>query len=592
MERRPIKPPRWRLSMRRWLPLVLALIGAGIAVAVGLTLTKRTEQGLRERAETIALADTLAVAETGAAARAVAQAGRRDVHDDLVAAAARRSLDLFLYDRRGELLGGSGFRTAVAEAATRETPRAVARARQGSRYVRTFEGGRTTLTALPVRGANAAVLVSYAVDTRFVDPMDVLRDQIVVGGLVGAALGALIGFLVAALIATRLRRIAAAAKAIEEGDFRASLMPKFGDEVGALAVAIDRMRERLHDSIGNLEFERARLRRLLERLDQGVVTVDRELKVEVANAAAARLLGVETLVEGDPLPDPWPSLPFRRFVADLFEAGSSVSIFRVAVDADRSYTISAMPASESFRTAVVVITDVSQLERTERIEREFVANAAHELRTPVTAMVAAIEVLQAGAKELPAERDRFLAILERQSSRLARLGESLLVLARAQTSQESPELAPVELCSVLKETAAELPVHEGVEVEVDCDDALAVLADRALVEQIVSNLASNAAQHTVHGRITILARPLSESSVVLEVGDTGPGISGDERERIFDRFYRGDSRDSSGFGLGLSIVRQIARVLGGAVEIVPPTTERGTTVRVTLRRAEAGATTR
>jgi len=218
------------------------------------------------------------------------------------------------------------------------------------------------------------------------------------------------------------------------------------------------------------------------------------------------------------------------------------------------------------------------------VEREFVANAAHELRTPVAAITAAIEVLQSGAKELPAERDRFLAILERQSARLARLGRALLVLARAQSNEAQPRLEPLELYPLLEDVADGLRLHEGVDVEVDCPRGLTVLAERDLVEQVLSNLAANASKHTENGRITVTARPDASDRIAIEGSDTGDGIPLDERDRIFDRFYRSGSRDSDGFGLGLAIVRQAVRVLGGTVEIGDGPAG-GTTVRVTLPQA-------
>ena len=121
-------------------------------------------------------------------------------------------------------------------------------------------------------------------------------------------------------------------------------------------------------------------------------------------------------------------------------------------------------------------------------------------------------------------------------------------------------------------------------MERDCEGGLIVLARPELGEQSASKRASSAAKHKVRGAIVIRAHPVGES-VVLEVDDTGPGIGLDGRERIFDRFYRGGSRDSGGFGLGLAIVRQAARALGGGVEIAPQPNGAGTTVRVTLQRA-------
>ena len=155
------------------------------------------------------------------------------------------------------------------------------------------------------------------------------------------------------------------------------------------------------------------------------------------------------------------------------------------------------------------------------------------------------------------------------------------MLARAQTGEEDVRRAPVELCPLLVEVAAGLATSEEVAVAVDCPDGLVVYADRDLVEQVFSNLASNAAAHTQRGRITITARALDAERVAIELVDTGAGIASESQGRIFDRFYRGETAESSGFGLGLAIVRQAVRVLDGTVEI-ESTAGVGTRISVTL----------
>jgi signal transduction histidine kinase len=329
------------------------------------------------------------------------------------------------------------------------------------------------------------------------------------------------------------------------------------------------------------EHEHDQHERLLERLHQGVVTVDRNGSVHFANPAARRLLGAPELTGGDPLPEPWPDLPLQRFAANLFRPGVRLSRERAEPDDEHAFAVAGIPAGPDGDTAVIVVTDVAIRERQERAEREFVANAAHELRTPLTTIRGAIEVLQDGAKTKPSERDRFLAHIERESLRLGRLTQSLLKLARCQTGEQLLTLAPVPLGPVLGEIAGDIQVEPGVALRLDCPPGLAALADRDLIGQILLNLATNAAQHTTSGSIELAARALNESTVALEVRDTGCGIPDDERERIFDRFYRGGVRDGRGFGLGLAIVRQAVRMLGGTVEI-DSTPGEGTIARVTL----------
>jgi signal transduction histidine kinase len=233
--------------------------------------------------------------------------------------------------------------------------------------------------------------------------------------------------------------------------------------------------------------------------------------------------------------------------------------------------------------AVSVFHDVTARERREAAEREFISNAAHELRTPLAAIAGAIEVLQAGAKDDPEARETFLGHIERETDRLQRLVRALLTLARAQTGAEQPRLEIVELLPLFEEIGGGF-AGTRVGVDIDCPPGLAALANRDLLEQIVGNLAANAAQHVAGGRFCLRAQADGAETVEIAVSDSGPGIAPAARERMFDRFFRGGARDGAGFGLGLAIVSEAVRALGGTID-VESKEGRGTTVRVRLRGA-------
>ena len=230
--------------------------------------------------------------------------------------------------------------------------------------------------------------------------------------------------------------------------------------------------------------------------------------------------------------------------------------------------------------AVATFEDATDRERRTRSEREFVTNAAHELRTPLTVIASAVEVLQAGAKDDPEARDRFLDHIDRATDRLGRLGRALLTLARTQTGQEPAKLDVVALCPLLESIAEEITPLEEVVVDVSCEADIAALANRDLLEQALSNVARNAAIHTRSGSISLAAHP-RDGSVAIEVTDTGPGVSPEDRERVTERFYRAAGTEVEGFGLGLSIAAESVRATGGVLELetVEP---HGTRVRVTL----------
>jgi signal transduction histidine kinase len=217
--------------------------------------------------------------------------------------------------------------------------------------------------------------------------------------------------------------------------------------------------------------------------------------------------------------------------------------------------------------------------REESAQREFVTNAAHELQSPLTAIVSAIEVLQAGAKDTP-ERDIFLDHIERASARLARLARALLVLARVQTGAEAPRTELVALRPLLSDIASQLRPVGIVNVEISCPHDAAAVTNRELIEQALLNVAENAAKYTADGRIELAAQ-VSDGQAEIRVSDTGRGIPPEEQDRVFERFYRGEGTGESGSGLGLAIARAAVEALGGRVDLESAPGE-GTVVHVRL----------
>lgn len=334
----------------------------------------------------------------------------------------------------------------------------------------------------------------------------------------------------------------------------------------------------------------ARLDSVVRQLTVGVLILDADGELELANDRAEELLGLSaeeiarSLERGqwvvrDPngrlIPDS------ERAPARALATGEPSYDERVELELPhgRSFVMdwSAVPVQVDDRTAGVAITfqDVTAQEQRERAERDFVTNAAHELQTPIAAIASGVQVLQAGAKENEADRDRFLAHIEAACARLERLTRALLVLARAQAGQEDPRAELIEIEPLLQSVAATLP--PGAVVDVTCPPGLAVVANRALLEQSLVNLGMNAVKYTT-GRV-LLAAERDSGRVLVEVRDEGTGIDADERPRVFERFYRGtDARD--GFGLGLAIVAEAVKAINGELHL--DSTKGGTGVSIRL----------
>jgi two-component system sensor histidine kinase VicK len=577
------------IGMRWWLTAVFALIAAVTALATGLLVSGSSDREFRQRAQQLAAGSAfesaIAVRHAAASSDLRQRRGAARFSRAIQTIAAKRKIALFVFDQQGALLTPARSH-GVALDSIEERDEALASALGGRRFVATDTTVKATVVGIPLTSRDPAALVIYASHPDLSAGLGIVHREIVRAALWAILVGALIGIVIATLIASRLRRIGAAASAIEEGHFGVAVHSRFHDELGDLSQTIDRMRRRLQHSFAQVSRERDRLQSLLSRLQEGVVTVDRALHVEFANHEARRLLNA-ALRPGDPLPrEPLPRFYLRELARNLFITHEP---FETQVEADESstYSVAGIPAPGASETVIIVVTDISERQRRERAEREFVANAAHELRTPLTTITGAIEALQSGAKEDARLRDRFLAHIERESGRLRRLVRALLVLARAQTGEEMPALRPVELEPLLEDAARELVPHEGVRVQVSCPPGLTAAADPDLLAQALSNLAANAAAHTDHGRIRLSAAA-RDGFVLIEVSDTGTGIRPEHQRPLFDRFYRGPDRNVEGFGLGLSIVREVVKALGGDVEL-DSELGRGTTVSIRLSTASARA---
>ncbi len=532
------------IGVRWWLGIAFAVVAATSTAIVVSQFSNRSEDAFRSHGEQLALKDAHLAAHT-----APAKLGP-DVHVFHAPGQAKSQLE-----REAVLaaLGGRQFSEGTAD---------------GGVYV----------AGIPYRGG-ALVAVARLPDVA--EAIDTVNGEALRAGVIAGVIGVIVGLLLAQLIALRLRRLSVAAEAIAAGDFETPLRYHFRDEFGTLAQSFDRMRRQLRRSFRRLEAERDRLQLLLERLHEGVLTIDQDLVVHYSNAEARRLLGGR-LAEGDALPEPWPGFGLRAFAQSLFDERSTPAQVHVRPDENRAYGVVGIPSQPDTDWALLVIDDLTEQERRELAEREFVSNAAHELRTPLTTIIGAVEVLQAGAKEDPVERDRFLAHIERESGRLARLARAMLTLARAHAGQEPPRVETVEIGPLLREVAAELRPHDGVSIDVDAPDGLTVQTNPDLLEQALRNLGENAAKHTARGSVVLRAY-LRGDVVTVEVEDSGPGMSAEVQRHVFDRFYRGE-RDADGFGLGLAIVRETVRTLDGRIELDSSPGE-GTVFRIVLARA-------
>ena len=546
------------LSMRWWLAAAFALVAAITAIAVVRVTAARSEDAFRRSAEEFAIGNSF-----GAAVRLASVGDLAALEREATQLAQNRRVSLYLFDDDGRALTSQSSR-GVRFGDLPQADEALAAALEGRRFVASSDDGAAIIVGLPLLSSPADAVIAYSVRPELRQQLGIVRDESGEAALWAILVGAGAGLLLAIFIGRRLGRIAQTARAIESGDFTRQLSDRFPDEVGSLATSIDQMRLRLDALVTTLRKDKEQFEQLVERLHDGILLVDADGRVGYANSYARRLFrGVEAGSRPDDL---FGEPELIGFMSALLDGKSPDETIYVLRD-NKTLQVSGVPAQGSGDGVILVVSDVTRRERTERAQREFVANAAHELRTPVAAIVTSIEMLQTGAKDDPTRREEFLAYIEHESNRLTRLTRALLVLARAEAGQELPSSESVSLGAVLERVAEDLEPSAPVDVSVHCDPDLTVTADPELLEQALQSVAQNAERYTTQGSILIQGHQVDPEHVVVQVIDTGTGIAGTDHERLFERFYRGSEPNGGGFGLGLAIAAQAVRALGGTIEI-------------------------
>ena len=333
--------------------------------------------------------------------------------------------------------------------------------------------------------------------------------------------------------------------------------------------------DQLHRRELDLEQNAALLETVLGTMIEGVIVVDGDERMLFANTAARELLDIDAAdVGGRPLLEVVRAVGIAEAVR---AALSSESLHHSEFEVPRKACTVAMTASafpgRPYSGAVLVFHDVTELRRLERIRREFASNVSHELKTPLTAVQACADTLLDGALEDPQHNRAFVERIVEQADRLESLIADILQIAQIESDEVVFVTAAIDLAAAVEErlqNLAPIAAQKGVNLQVESARGVQIHVDPDGLRQIVDNLVKNAINYTpANGIVTVRVRDEKEWAVI-EVEDTGIGISREDQERIFERFYRADSarsRDAGGTGLGLSIVKHVTHAFDGRIEL-------------------------
>jgi two-component system phosphate regulon sensor histidine kinase PhoR len=407
---------------------------------------------------------------------------------------------------------------------------------------------------------------------------EIAGQQYAVLWLVAAAVvlslpvAALAAWIVTAPLGRRVQAIAAIARRYGDGDLTRPTAGFGDDELGDVARALDGAAQQLGRRLSELAHDRRHLGAILAGMVEGVLVLDRQGRLLMANDAARTMLKLDEDAMGRRYQE-WMRQPelFAQVAQALAGESPGGVEFVLARDPSRTCVARAAPGGEPEGGAILVLHDISDLRRADRVRRDFVANVSHELRTPLTAIRGYVEALLDDPPE-PDESRRFLEIIARHTSRMERLVKDLLRLARLDAGQETPELVECDLGTVLQGVLHELagPIDQRrshVDVALR-PEARLIVSDPAKLHDVLRNLVENAVNYAPEGGAVVVEAVREPSAVVLRVLDNGPGIPEADRTRVFERFYRVDksrARAPGGTGIGLAIVKHLVELLGGTV---------------------------
>lgn len=569
-------PERRRGSIRLWqtelfvIVIVVAILILSGSLSAGLksTLTRMTETSELRNASAFAqrLAPEFPLGPAGTAQVREVIAEYRDVYGG----------GIWVYNEQGDLLE-SAFDAAPLEGVL-ESARLGALGESGSFALSDLRPNGWIVAAKPVLGkdgkAQAVVVTASSAD----QPAAILksvRDRLWTTFWTSLIIASLIGFAFSELIASRIRAMSNAAATIEAGNFEQRLNPSLvPDEIQALADSYNSMAERLGQAFAAIQENQRQLAAVVASMDEGLIAIDGQERVRVANREALRLLGTERAdVVGDEIHHVTESEDVLEVVRASLRAESVTRTAQLDRFTVLLHCTPLLDEAGAVEGAVLLIADVTEQHRIEDAQRRFVADASHEMRTPIAALKGMLELLADGAKENPEVRDDFIATMQTEADRLGRLVADLLTLAQLEAGNLRLRLAEEYASDLLGDVShvmSTLAEAGGVTLSVEtADPELRVTADRDRIVQVLLSFTDNALKHSPPGTTIHLRAVRHGAWVRFDVADEGVGIGAEELSRVFERFYRADDARVSGqgTGLGLAIAKEIIEAHGSEITV-------------------------
>lgn len=450
--------------------------------------------------------------------------------------------------------------------------------------------------AKPIQGSRGEIIGVLYLSANLTSVYDTINESKVIflqAIFIALLVSALISFFVTNTITMPINDLTEKAEKMASGDFSQEIKSKSNDEIGRLAEMFNILRRELDDNITEISNEKSKLETILKYMADGLIAVDVSGRIIHANTAAGALLN---LSEEEMRKMDFPGILKRFGKKDIGEGIRNI-VSREVMNEIVEYNSNIlsiryarfMAEDNNDIGVIMLIQDITESQKLEQMQKDFVANVSHELRTPLTTIKSYTETLLESNIEDEDTRKNFLTVIDDETERMTRLVKELLQLSRLDNHSEKMHFKELDVNQLLSDCVRKVLLtaqakEQTVECAYDEDISYHIFADRDKMHQVILNVLTNSIKYTqTGGRIVVDAKPKGDL-VCISVADNGIGINSAELSRIFERFYRVDkarSRSMGGTGLGLSIAKHIVEAHHGSIE-AESREGQGTTMKITL----------
>jgi len=433
--------------------------------------------------------------------------------------------------------------------------------------------------ALPIKEGNTTLgVLRLAVTLESVQKtLFAIRKTVLLGLLFALGLAFVLGSLMARIAIKPINRMIQVSRKFSEGDFSRRILQPSRDEIGELAVALNKMAQDIENKIKEIKTQNQKLSAIFNSMIEGVIVIAKTGYIVSINSTIEKIFGVtKDIVEGKVFLEAIRNNDIAEIINAVLKKGELLSKeITLIYPVHRIFEVSAAPIfdNDAIAGCLVVIHDITEIRRLETVRSDFVANVSHELKTPLTSIKGFVETLLEGALDDKENNRNFLKIIQDHAERLNNLVEDLLSLSHLESKEITLNKKNFNLKQQLEDVISGFTSQlkkKNIELKNELPVNIFVAADKDRIEHVFINLLDNAIKfNKERGSIRIYFQEI-KGGIKIIVEDSGVGIPEKDIPRIFERFYRVDkarSRELGGTGLGLSIVKHIIELHNGSVGV-------------------------